>query len=154
MSSSTRQRYILVRARDCDDAVKYTTRHMSALPPLYVVISSAITRCDLTSSMIFIYLTTTTQPLYMAWAKKNDFKVMLPKEVAARNQAAAAATAKLSQTTLDAHVKEMPPPPDRPIPYSHRLFREAAIEWLAATDQVCRYLFHSSTMILTDSTLI
>ncbi|KAJ7799546.1 hypothetical protein B0H14DRAFT_2297495, partial [Mycena olivaceomarginata] len=40
-----------------------------------------------------------------------------------------------SQPTLDNHLRYIPPK-KRVIPYSHESFREAAIEWLVATDQV------------------
>ncbi|KAJ7257844.1 hypothetical protein C8J57DRAFT_1074314 [Mycena rebaudengoi] len=39
---------------------------------------------------------------------------------------------KLRQQTLDPHLQEKP---EREVPYSDQLFRDAAIEWLIATDQ-------------------
>jgi hypothetical protein len=53
---------------------------------------------------------------------------MLPK-------AAKAARQKANQTFLDGHLKEVPKS-ERVTPYSDAAFREAAIEWLIATDQV------------------
>ena len=56
--------------------------------------------------------------------------------MAARKKAAAdaeQAKAKLHQQTLDPHLREKP---ERVVPYSDALFREAAVEWLIATDQV------------------
>ncbi|KAJ6599542.1 hypothetical protein B0H10DRAFT_1825408, partial [Mycena sp. CBHHK59/15] len=38
------------------------------------------------------------------------------------------------QPTLGAHLKDIPPK-EVIIPYSHKLFRQVAIEWLVATDQ-------------------
>jgi hypothetical protein len=40
------------------------------------------------------------------------------------------------QETLDLHLRERPSKP-KVIPYSDELFRQAAIEWLIETDQVC-----------------
>jgi hypothetical protein len=40
------------------------------------------------------------------------------------------------QSTLDPHLEERPVK-EHVIPYSDNLFREAAIEWLVSTDQVC-----------------
>lgn len=42
------------------------------------------------------------------------------------------------QSSLDPHLEERPK--ETFIPYSDPLFREAAIEWLIATDQVIFYL--------------
>jgi hypothetical protein len=53
---------------------------------------------------------------------------MLPK-------AAKAARQKANQTFLDGHLKEVPKS-EQVTPYSDATFREAAIEWLIATDQV------------------
>jgi hypothetical protein len=41
----------------------------------------------------------------------------------------------MKQGRLDNHLQEMPRK-ERVIPYTDALFREAAIEWLVATDQV------------------
>ena len=43
---------------------------------------------------------------------------------------------KLEQHTLDGHLGEIPKM-ERVIPYTDSIFREAAIKWLIATDQVC-----------------
>ena len=42
---------------------------------------------------------------------------------------------KTTQDTLDGHLRDLPP--ERVIPYSDKVFREAAVEWLIVTDQVC-----------------
>jgi hypothetical protein len=57
---------------------------------------------------------------------------MLPKDTKRRKLDAAAD----SQARLDAHLRE-PQPKEQIIPYSDAIFREAAIEWLIETDQVC-----------------
>jgi len=44
--------------------------------------------------------------------------------------------AKDQQTILDGHLKTRPIT-EKSIPYSNDSFRQAAIEWLIATDQVC-----------------
>ena len=68
------------------------------------------------------------QDLYNAWCKDNKFNSKLPK-------AAKAAKEKQRQTLLDGHLKEIPTS-ELVKPYSDSVFREAAIEWLIATDQV------------------
>jgi hypothetical protein len=57
---------------------------------------------------------------------------MLPGDIQARWKMK---TAKENQT-LDKHLKEKNLLSERVIPYSDRMFRQAAIEWLIATDQV------------------
>jgi len=54
----------------------------------------------------------------------------LPGDIAAEKKKAAQA-----QQTIDAHMTERKLS-ERVIPYSDKLFRQAAIEWLVATDQV------------------
>lgn len=61
---------------------------------------------------------------------------MLPKDTKRRKLDAAAD----SQARLDTHLRE-PQPKERIIPYSDAIFREAAIEWLIETDQVCCFFF-------------
>jgi hypothetical protein len=56
---------------------------------------------------------------------------MMPGDVKARK----AAAAKTKQTTLDPHLREIPPM-ERILPYTDELFTQAAIEWLVSTDQV------------------
>ncbi|KAK6969475.1 putative AC transposase [Favolaschia claudopus] len=67
---------------------------------------------------------------YHRWAKKNDFESALPSDRRAKKEA----EAKDTQPTLDQHLREKPEQ-EVIIPYSDALFREAAIEWLVATDQ-------------------
>jgi hypothetical protein len=57
---------------------------------------------------------------------------MLPEDVQ-EHKLAAIMTVK--QGTLDDHVREVAPT-ERVVPYSDRLFREAAVEWLISTSQV------------------
>ena len=56
---------------------------------------------------------------------------MLPRDTEARLQESKADAEK--QTTLDSHLAEQ----ETVVPYSDAVFREAALEWLIATDQVC-----------------
>jgi hypothetical protein len=58
---------------------------------------------------------------------------MLPEDAQARRLAAVAENVK--QGTLDDHVRELAPT-ERVVPYSDKLFREAAVEWLISTNQV------------------
>lgn len=57
---------------------------------------------------------------------------MLPADVKERK---AAASTDKAQTQLDPHLKDIPLK-EHIIPYSDKIFREAAIEWLISTDQV------------------
>jgi len=61
---------------------------------------------------------------------------MLPGDITARKQ-----KVEQAQQTLDADLTERKLS-EHVIPYSHKLFRSAAIEWLVATDQVSA-LFNS-----------
>lgn len=58
---------------------------------------------------------------------------MLPENVTARKTATAVANT--TQGTLDDHVKEIELG-EQVVPYSDKLFREAAVEWLISTNQV------------------
>jgi hypothetical protein len=70
---------------------------------------------------------------------KNTFKSKLPKAVKSRKNAKAAAEDRSKQSSLDPHLEERHK--ETFVPYSDSLFREAAIEWLIATDQVSFGLF-------------
>src|SRR5437870_7111900 len=74
-----------------------------------------------------------SQGTYREWADKSGFISMLP--VDTQDRKAKATTSQMQQGRLDSHLQDIPPP-ERIVPYSDRLFREAAIEWLIATDQV------------------
>ncbi|KAG2085832.1 uncharacterized protein F5147DRAFT_588766, partial [Suillus discolor] len=69
---------------------------------------------------------------YNKWASENSFNSMLPKAVA---------KASTSQTGLDDHLHECPKA-ECILPYSDKLFQEAATEWLIATDQPIQALDH------------
>ncbi|KIM78072.1 hypothetical protein PILCRDRAFT_76049, partial [Piloderma croceum F 1598] len=71
---------------------------------------------------------------YNAWCRDNKFNSMLPK-------AAKAAKEKQKQTLLDGHLKEIPKS-ETAKSYSDSAFREAAIEWLIATDQPIQAFEH------------
>jgi hypothetical protein len=64
---------------------------------------------------------------YRKWANQHSFESMLPGDVKARKENAA-------QQRINAHLTEHKA--ERVIPYSDKLFKQAAIEWLVATDQV------------------
>jgi hypothetical protein len=64
--------------------------------------------------------------------RKEQLASMLPKDAKKRRNDAAAD----KQSRLDPHLREKPQK-ERVIPYNDDLFRDAAIEWLVSTDQVC-----------------
>lgn len=61
---------------------------------------------------------------------------MIPEDREAQKEEQRAAEEKLQQTQVNDHFKAIPPE-ERPEPYSDDLFRDTAIQWLIATDQVC-----------------
>ncbi|KAG1796005.1 uncharacterized protein HD556DRAFT_1234915, partial [Suillus plorans] len=70
---------------------------------------------------------------YRKWANQHSFESMLPGDVKARKENAA-------QQRINAHLTEHKA--ERVVPYSDKLFRQAAIEWLVATDQPIQALEH------------
>jgi hypothetical protein len=60
---------------------------------------------------------------------------MLPSDVKERKTASVIASAQ--QTTIDGHLTELLAAPVV-VPYSAAVFREAAVEWLISTGQVCK----------------
>jgi hypothetical protein len=60
---------------------------------------------------------------------------MLPKDAEKRRKDSALAN---NQSRLDPHLREKQQK-EAVIPYSDERFRDAAIEWLVSTDQVCKY---------------
>jgi hypothetical protein len=101
---------------------------------LVVAISERATLCvPIASEMVPGSFWALLQGTYHGWADKSGFISMLPAD--ARDCKSKAATSQLPQGRLDSHLQDIPPP-ERIVPYSDRLFREAAIEWLIATDQV------------------
>ncbi|KAJ7348510.1 hypothetical protein DFH08DRAFT_698400, partial [Mycena albidolilacea] len=80
--------------------------------------------------------------IYRAWCKKNNFEPKLEEDVLARKKAATdaeEAKAKLHQKTLDPHLRDKP---ESVVPYSDSAFRDAALEWLIATNQPIDALNH------------
>ncbi|KAG1765407.1 hypothetical protein EDD22DRAFT_775068, partial [Suillus occidentalis] len=71
---------------------------------------------------------------YRKWAKEHSFESMLPGDVKARKQNAA-------QQNISAHLTERKLA-ERVVLYSDKLFKQAAIEWLVATDQPIQALEH------------
>ncbi|KAJ7852112.1 hypothetical protein B0H13DRAFT_1643573, partial [Mycena leptocephala] len=74
---------------------------------------------------------------YHAWTTKNNFESRL--EADAKPRKAAEEFVWLQQQTLDSNLREKP---ERVVSYSDKLFRDAALEWLIATDQPTRALEH------------
>lgn len=70
---------------------------------------------------------------------------MLPADTKAR-RAALLEEKTLHQTEVDNHFSKQKPE-DKPQPYSKKLFKEAAIQWLIATDQV--FLSYSQLELFT-----
>ncbi|KAF9226058.1 hypothetical protein BS17DRAFT_697772, partial [Gyrodon lividus] len=70
---------------------------------------------------------------YHKWCKVNNFESKLPDDVKARKTAATAKN--MRQGTLDDHVWEIGPG-EHILPYTDKLFCEAAVEWLITTNQV------------------
>ena len=62
---------------------------------------------------------------------------MLPEDTKSRK---AEIKEKLEQTHVNDHFAKVQPE-KKPEPYSDELFKEAAIQWLVETDQVCDCLF-------------
>ncbi|KAJ7181304.1 hypothetical protein C8R43DRAFT_269096 [Mycena crocata] len=80
--------------------------------------------------------------VYRAWCQKSNFESKLEDDISARKKVAAdaeEAKAKLHQQTLDPHLRDKP---ERVVPYSDAAFRDAALDWLIATDQPIDALNH------------
>ncbi|KAJ7886571.1 hypothetical protein B0H14DRAFT_2338193 [Mycena olivaceomarginata] len=99
------------------------------------------------SIWFFVFLDVALSPvniqhIYRAWCKKNNFESKLEDDISARKKAAADAEevkSKLHQQTLIPHLRDKP---ERVVPYSDSAFRNAALEWLIATDQPIDALNH------------
>ena len=64
---------------------------------------------------------------------------MIPEDAKARRQEAMV-NAK-EQTQVDEHFHHVKPE-DKPVPYSDQSFKDAAVQWLIETDQVCDVVKH------------
>ncbi|KAG1831125.1 hypothetical protein EV424DRAFT_1314869 [Suillus variegatus] len=73
---------------------------------------------------------------YRLWAKTNAFISKLPGNIRAEKEKTAQA-----QQTINVHLTEHKLS-ERVIPYTNKLFKKAAIEWLVATDQPIQALEH------------
>ncbi len=74
------------------------------------------------------------QNQYRKWAKVNKFNSMLPSDAKKRKKAV------IDDNLRQTHVMEhfsVAPPEDKPVPFGDATFKEAALEWLIQTDQVC-----------------
>ncbi|KAG1720187.1 uncharacterized protein EDB91DRAFT_1257104 [Suillus paluster] len=85
---------------------------------------------------------------YCKWCKANKFESMLPPDVKERKNAAAVVNAQ--QGSLDPHLHKVQPC-EHVLPYSDKLFREAAIEWLASTNQPIQAVDHPSFKKMIDT---
>jgi hypothetical protein len=81
--------------------------------------------------------------VYQKWAETNHFLSMLPKDAEKRRKDAHTN----NQPRLDPHLREKQQK-ERTIPYTDELFRNAAIEWLVSTDQVCKATFLNFVSLL------
>jgi hypothetical protein len=72
------------------------------------------------------------QAIYRKWASKAKFESKLPGDVNARKK-----QLEKDQRTLDASLVARKL--ERVVPYTHKLFRKVAVDWLVATDQVILY---------------
>lgn len=70
-----------------------------------------------------------SQPQYLDWCKDNDFKPMLPALLAAEKANSLHPQKQLSISQFTVHQEQV-------VPYSDERFKQAALEWLVATDQV------------------
>lgn len=96
-------------------------------------------------SNYFCHILKEPKGTYRRWAKDNNFESRLAGDVKARK---AAATPLAQQSSLNQHLVEKSQP-ERVVPYSDTIFRDAATEWLIATDQV-----HSIALCLPLSSLV
>ncbi|KAF5337979.1 hypothetical protein D9758_014306 [Tetrapyrgos nigripes] len=74
---------------------------------------------------------------YRKWARENNFISMLPEDSQARCQE----KQDPAQSSIEGHVRPLPPR-ENVVPYSDALFLEAAIEWLAETNQPINAIHH------------
>ncbi|KAF9231051.1 hypothetical protein BU15DRAFT_49006 [Melanogaster broomeanus] len=82
------------------------------------------------------HMESTHRAEYLQWAEANNFPSMLPKDAKQRKEGASSH----NQPRLDSHLQ----PKERVIPYSDKMFRDAAIQWLIDTDQPIAALEHPS----------
>ncbi|KAF8154640.1 hypothetical protein B0H34DRAFT_852330 [Crassisporium funariophilum] len=77
--------------------------------------------------------------VYRKWAKAEKFDSMLPNNTTKRRKSIADQL--LQQTSDDNHFKPATAE-EKPIPYSDKIFKEAAIEWLIETNQPIQAFKH------------
>ncbi|KAJ7208457.1 hypothetical protein C8J57DRAFT_1098997, partial [Mycena rebaudengoi] len=90
------------------------------------------------------------QSQYHAWCTKTGFESRLEEDIASCRLAAVEAEdekERLCQATLDPHLRNKP---EHVAPYTDELFRDAAIEWLIATDQPICTLTHPKFKVMID----
>jgi hypothetical protein len=111
--------------------------------------------CDATLKHVIQYVILATfcllsdfssvQGKYRNWAKTAGFESKLPGDIKKRK----AATEETMRTLDSDLVKKKPC--ERVVPYSDKLFRRVAVEWLVATDQVSVYSYIFKSLISSSS---
>ncbi|KAF9566461.1 hypothetical protein CPC08DRAFT_628312, partial [Agrocybe pediades] len=78
---------------------------------------------------------------YNEWCKENNFTTKLPKAKLRMKEAAKDKENCMKQARLDPHLREQPKK-ERVVPYTDKLFRDAAIQWLISQDMPIQALEH------------
>ena len=107
---------------------------LTTLQPFGVICSQGTRSVSLSDVLIRAH---GIQGIYLKWCKANNFDSMLPEDAKARRTEAHEA---LKQTRVGDHFTTIDPANDHKKldPFTQDLFKEAAIQWLVETDQVCR----------------
>jgi hypothetical protein len=90
------------------------------------------------------------QHAYRKWAKANNFDSMLPEDTKKRRAAVAEET--LRQSQVHEHFDKAKPE-DKPKVYTDEIFKEAAIQWLIETDQVCTTVSGLNSLLMISNSL-
>ncbi|KAF8816167.1 hypothetical protein BYT27DRAFT_7221685 [Phlegmacium glaucopus] len=81
---------------------------------------------------------------YRKWAQEAKYESRLPGDIKKRKAAAERVTRTLDRDLREKKLNE------RVVPYTHKAFHQAAIEWLVATDQPIQALEHPKFKELVD----
>ncbi|KIK81929.1 hypothetical protein PAXRUDRAFT_154892, partial [Paxillus rubicundulus Ve08.2h10] len=85
------------------------------------------------------HMESTHRAEYLQWAEANNFTSMLPKDAKQQKEGVLSH----NQPKLDSHLQPLPLK-EQVIPYSDKMFCEAAVQWLIDTDQPIAALEHPS----------
>ncbi|KAJ7234224.1 hypothetical protein C8J57DRAFT_1089980, partial [Mycena rebaudengoi] len=102
------------------------------------------------TSTVHRHMASAHKPLYHKWCATTGFESRLADDVKERKLAATQAkdeAARLHQLTLDPHLRNKP---EHVVAYTDRLFLDAALEWLIATDQPVAALEHPKFKTMID----